>query len=365
VTIRDPNFARWMIGSMRSGLVAIDADARVVGLSSEARRILGCPEGRLETLLGRPCQEVLAAQPAVLAGLRGALDGRDRPSRAELVLAPVNGRPARTIGFTLLCVRDPSGAARGAAIVFRDLTPFERMDEQDRLRDRLAALGQMAAGLAHAIRNPLASMEVLAGLLKRQLGDRPEEQFLVEDLMGELRGLAGTVTASLEFVRPVSISRTPCDPKAILEASLGLARARVAFAGAIEREYADPLPRLAADADELRAALTDLLVNALEAMGESGSKEEHRLLLHLEAEGPGDERRELEIRISDSGPGIPEELRERIFYPFFTTKGRGSGVGLANAQKVILSHGGSISVESGPGAGSTFCVRLPCDERPS
>jgi len=350
---------------MRSGLVAIDADGGVVALSPDARRILGCPEEPLETLLGRPCQEVLATQPAVLARLREALDGRDRPSRAELVLDPVIGRPARTIGFTLLCVRDPSGAVRGAAIVFRDLTPFERMDEQDRLRDRLAALGQMAAGLAHAIRNPLASLEVLAGLLKRQLGDRPEERSLVEELMGELRALAGTVTASLEFVRPVSIGRAPCDPKAILEASLDLARARVAFAGAIRREYTDPIPRLDADADELRAALTDLLVNALEAMGESGSTQGHRLVLHIEAEGEGDGRRELEIRISDSGPGIPEEIRERIFYPFFTTKERGSGVGLANAQKVILSHGGSIEVESGVGAGSTFCVRLPADELPS
>jgi signal transduction histidine kinase len=365
VTIRDPDFASWMIGSMRSGLVAIDADGVVVGLSPDAGRILGCPEGPLETLLGRPCQEVLAAQPAVLARLGEALDGRDRPSRAELVLESADGRAARTIGFTLFCVRDPSGAVRGAAMVFRDLTPFERMDEQDRLRDRLAALGQMAAGLAHAIRNPLASMEVLAGLLKRQLGEHPEERSLVEELMGELRALAGTVTASLEFVRPVSISRVRCDPKALLEESLDLARARIRFAGAIRREYADPLPRLVADADELRAALTDLLVNALEAMTEDGSGEGHRLALRLEVEDAGGERRELGIRISDSGPGIPEELRERIFYPFFTTKGRGTGVGLANAQKVILSHGGSIEVKSGAGAGCALCVRLPVDELPS
>ena len=347
---------------MRSGLVAIDADGRVVGLSSDARLILGCPEEPLEALLGRPCEEILTAQPAVLARLREALDGRDRPSRAELVLERVNRRPARTIGFTLLNVRDPSGAVRGAAMMFRDLTPFERMDEQDRLRDRLAALGQMAAGLAHAIRNPLASMEVLGGLLKRLLGDRPEELSLVEELLGELRALAGTVTASLEFVRPVSISRVPCDPEALLEASLDLARARIPFTGAIQREYAGAVPRLAVDADALRAALTDLVVNALEAMAESGAEEEHRLVLHLEVEGAGDEKRELGIRISDSGPGIPEELRERIFYPFFTTKERGSGVGLANAQKVILSHGGSIVVESGAGAGSTFCVRLPAGE---
>jgi nitrogen-specific signal transduction histidine kinase len=362
VTIRDPDFACWVVGSMRSGLVAIDANGAVVAMSPDAQRILGCPEGPLETLLGRPCQEVLAAQPVVLARLCEALDGRDRPSRAELVLEPVDGRPARTIGFTLLCVRDPSGVVQGAAIVFRDLTPYERMDEQDRLRDRLAVLGQMAAGLAHAIRNPLASMEVLAGLLKRQLGDRPEERSLVEELLGELRALAGMVTASLEFVRPVSISRAPCNPEAILEASLDLARARVAFSGEIVREYADPLPCLSADADELKAVLTDLLVNALESMAEGGSTQGHRLVLQLRAEGAGDERRELEIRISDSGPGIPQELRERIFHPFFTTKEHGSGVGLANAQKVILSHGGSIEVESG--GGSTFQVRLPLDEAP-
>jgi signal transduction histidine kinase len=351
-----------MIGSMRSGLVAIDADGGLVGLSPAAQRILGCPEGPLEALLGRPCQEVLAAQPAVHARLRETLDGRERPSRAEMALEPVDGRAPRTIGFTLLCVRDPAGAVRGAAIVFRDLTPFERMDEQERLRDRLAALGQMAAGLAHAIRNPLASMEVLAGLLKRQLGERPEELVLVEELMGELRALAGTVTTSLEFVRPVSISRGRCDPEALLEESLDLARARVPFAGAIRREYADAVPRLAADADELRAALTDLLVNALEAMAEGGSGGGHRLSLHLEVDDAGDERREVEIRISDSGPGIPEELRERIFYPFFTTKEGGTGVGLANAQKVVLSHGGSIEVKSGSDAGSTVCVRLPVDE---
>jgi signal transduction histidine kinase len=205
-------------------------------------------------------------------------------------------------------------------------------------------------------------MEVLAGLLKRQLGEHPEELSLVEELMAELRALAGMVTASLEFVRPVSISRVPCDPQALLEASLELARARVPFSSPIRRKYAAALPRIVADSDELRTALADLLVNALEAMLENGSEAGHHLGLQLDAAGAGDERRELEIRISDSGPGIPEELRERIFYPFFTTKERGSGVGLSNAQKVILSHGGSIEVEGGAGAGSTFCVRLPVDE---
>ena len=97
-------------------------------------------------------------------------------------------------------------------------------------------------------------------------------------------------------------------------------------------------------------------------MVEKDPEKEHRLALQLEVEETGDRRRELEIRISDTGPGIPEELQERVFYPFFTTKHGGSGVGLANAQKVILSHAGSIRLE--PGQGATFCVRLPVDEVP-
>jgi len=239
----------------------------------------------------------------------------------------------------------------------------------------------MAAGLAHEIRNPLASMEVLAGLLRRRLEGRPEEQALVGELVGELRALASTVNASLEFVRPLAPARTTVDAVELVEESLALARSRVAFEGAIERDYAEALPFLLADAEQLRAVVTNLLVNALEAMrGDAGSEAPdggHRLRIELRAEseeratwavGPTGEgtdaplarpARELVIAVSDSGPGVPAELRERIFYPFFTTKQRGSGIGLAHAQKVMASHGGAIDLESREGEGATFRLRLP------
>jgi signal transduction histidine kinase len=364
VPLQDPEFARWLVGSIRSGLIAIDASGAVAALNAEAHRILRCALPSPADAIGVDCRSALAPQAGVARLLLEALDGRERPSRAELVLDHRDGRPQLTIGYTLGAVRDGAGCVRGAVLQFRDLTPYERSAEQERLRERLAALGEMAAGLAHEIRNPLAGMEVTAGLLARRVRGSPEQAALVDELRAELRRLAATVTDCLEFVRPVALRQEPVDPVAVLEQSLARARSRVAFAGAVERAYADAPPALRGDAEALLAVLTNLIVNAFEAM-EGASAASQRVRLELEvgadAEAGGGRRpaRELVFTVADSGPGIPDELHERIFYPFFTTKQRGSGVGLAHAQKVVAGHGGRLELESAAGHGATFRVRLP------
>jgi signal transduction histidine kinase len=261
-------------------------------------------------------------------------------------------------------------------MLFRDLTPFERSDERERLRDRLAALGEMAAGLAHEIRNPLAGMEVLAGLLGRRLANRPQERALVADFTEQLRRLAETVTQSLEFVRPVALQREPMDPATLVEVALERALARAPRPGTIERRYEPDLPLIAADPQLIGAAITDLILNACEAMGGSGG----RLALGLhERLAPRPTRavrvdadradsaacaalaREIVFSVSDTGPGIAPELREKVFYPFFTTKQEGSGVGLAQVQKIVVGHGGSVALECGAGGGCTFRVHLPVE----
>ena len=362
----DARFLGWLLDSMRSGLVAIDRTGVVVRANPAARRMLslaGC-------VVGSACRSALRGQPAIASLLESALDGSERPSRAELVLEPAGDEPARTIGFTLDPVRDAGGEVAGAVLVFRDLTPFERHDEQERLRDRLAALGQMAAGLAHELRNPLAGMEVLAGLLRRRLAGQPEELALLTELVGELRGLSRTVTESLEFVRPMRLVREEVDPVGLLEESLALARSRVPFAGQIERDYDEELPGIRADAEQLRAVETNLIVNAFEAMQGCARPEGHRLRLGLRvlaradvaapADGAADGR-ELLITVADTGAGIDSELRERVFHPFFTTKQRGSGVGLAHAQKIVTGHGGLLELDGRPGQGAVFRVRLPIE----
>jgi signal transduction histidine kinase len=224
-------------------------------------------------------------------------------------------------------------------------------------------------------------MEVVAGLLRRRLADRPEEQGLVDQIIGELRSVAETITASLDFVLPVPIERRPMDPVALVEDAISMARSRVRFEGAIDRDFGHDLPRIHADPEQLRSVVTNLIVNAFEAMAGGRAEGETRLGLFLKCVATdrdlcsvrvsSDGRtatprqisgKELVIGIADTGAGVPAELREKIFYPFFTTKPDGSGIGLAAAQKIVASHGGIIDVDGEEGGGATFRVRLPLGE---
>jgi signal transduction histidine kinase len=346
-------FASWLVGSLRTGLLAVAADGRIALVSPEAARTFEL--GEPEALVGQPAAEVLAKLPAVRALLAEGMRGHELPSRAELEIALPGAAASRPIGFTLVSVRDGPGAARGAALLFRDLTPFERMDEQERLRDRLAALGQMAAGLAHEIRNPLASIQVLVELLKRGLGDRPDELELVEEVLGELDGLTRIVNGSLAFVRPHAATRAPVQLSELVDGALRRARARVPFEGAIDVDVPIAL-RPSIDALQLERTLVNLIVNAFEAMRDAKSA---RPALRIEASLADGE---LRVAVSDTGPGVSAENRERIFYPFFTTREQGTGVGLAEVHKMVVSHGGSVEVRERPGGGAVFLVHLPLEE---
>jgi signal transduction histidine kinase len=350
----DCAFPDWLLGSLRTGLLAADASGRLVRLSPEAARVLELGEAAAQ--LGRPAAEVLAAHPALVALLGEALRGHELPPRAELELTLRGGRERRPIGFTLVPVRDGADVLRGAALLFRDLTPFERQDEQARLRDRLAALGQMAAGLAHEIRNPLASIQVLLELLKRSLGKR-EDVELVGEILVELDSLTRIVNGSLEFVRPRAAMRAPVALAPLVHEAVRRARARVPFDGRVEIAV-EPGLTPTVDALQLESVLVNLIANAFEAMRGEARPGGHALEVAAEsAEG------ELRLRVADSGPGVPPENRERIFYPFFTTRERGTGVGLAEVHKAVVSHGGSVEVRERTGGGALFVIRLPLEER--
>jgi signal transduction histidine kinase len=359
---RDPAepFECWIVASMSSGVLGVDASGAVAAMNRGARRILGCPIDPSQPVLGRPCGEVLAAQPEVARLLHGALRRPHPISRAELLLRATGPAPRIAIGFTLSPVHDRFGALRGAAMLLRDLAPIERQDERERLRDRLAALGQMAAGLAHEIRNPLASLEVAVGLLRRRLDEASGALPLLDGMQADLRGLEATVSASLDHVRPLVPDREPLAAVPLLEEALATALARISFEGPVERDYPHALPALVGDADQLRSALAELIVNALEAM--AGPADAMRLGLAVRVTQGGDGRPcELVLRVSDTGPGIAPELREKVFYPFFTTRARGSGLGLPSAQKIAAAHGGGIEIDSRPGACSV-ALRLPVEE---
>jgi signal transduction histidine kinase len=411
--VADADFAAQVWEHSTSGVCAVDAAGSLVMINAAARRTLG---GSCATApLGVPCEQALADYPTLARLLREALAGRPALSRAELCAESANGE-RRVIGLSMTTLPDAAGAIRGAAVVFRDLAPIERSGERERLQQRLAALGEMAAGLAHELRNPLASMEVLAGLLQRRVhGDR-DALSLVMELRGQIRQLGDTVTASLDYLRPVALARETVDFADLVDEAIVLAFARAPRPDRVDRHYAAPLPRLAVDRQLLGVALVNLIVNACEAMagarasfaqrrhpGGSQSRgmtprmlgeaehlvtegerrpsgAESRLALELEV-GAAPEiarpvrvdrecsdaapaSRELRIAVGDSGPGISEEIRDRIFDPFFTTRESGSGIGLANVQKIVHAHGGSLSLESSQ-RGSVFRVHLPLPAEPA
>jgi PAS domain S-box-containing protein len=370
--VAEADFAAQVWEHSTSGICAVDADGSLVMINAAARRTLG---GACATApLGTPCEQALADYPTLARLLREALAGRPALSRAELCADCSDGE-RRVIGFSITTLPDAAGAIRGAAVVFRDLAPIERSGERERLQQRLAALGEMAAGLAHELRNPLAGMEVIAGLLQRRLSGQPDALVLVAELRSQIRQLGETVTASLDYLRPVALMRESIDLAEVADEAIVFALARAPRPDRIDRRYAAALPRLAADRQLLGIALVNLIANACEAMAEvRPTGRESRLALAVEVgaapelmrpvrvdRDPTDAApasRELRIAVGDNGPGISEEIRDRIFDPFFTTRASGSGIGLANVQKIVHAHGGSLSLESSP-HGSVFQIHLP------
>ena len=192
-------FFRHLVFNLRTGVLAITHTGEVAAINDIAYRVLGLAPRPDD--IGRPFGTVLQDCPEVCRVLQEAFELDDLPNRAEVRLR----KTGRAIGYTLSRIHDDTGALVGATLFFKDLTRVEQMEERDRLRDRLAALGEMAAAIAHEVKNPLASIEVMAGVLKRQLTDQPEALESLSDIIKEAKMANAIVVEVLEFVRPISL----------------------------------------------------------------------------------------------------------------------------------------------------------------
>jgi nitrogen fixation/metabolism regulation signal transduction histidine kinase len=192
-------FYRDLVWSLRNGVLAVTVDGRIAVMNDVAYKILGIPQQRSD--IGRPFTGVLKGQPEVVRIIGGAFEMSHLPSRAELRLKSSN----KVIGYTISQVHDSRGRVTGAALFFKDLTRVEQLEERERLRDRLAALGEMAAAIAHEVKNPLAGIEVMAGILKRQLPESPDAQAILGDIIKEAKMANAIVLEVLEFVRPIRL----------------------------------------------------------------------------------------------------------------------------------------------------------------
>ena len=364
-----PDFYRRMIEGMRCGILIVNRAGGIVMVNDHARSILELAEF---PPVGAPVDQALSQHPQLAHILRDSFGMARLPNRAEIDLKS-RSENGKTIGFTLSLVRDDDGEPTGAALFFKDLTHVEHKEEQERLKDRLAALGQMAANLAHEIRNPLAAIEVSCSLLKRRApaadaGSRD----LLDKIIAEVKRLNRTITSSLEFVRPISLTLGPASIENVLDDALTVAVGRRGKPGIrIERRACPRLSSFRMDRGQLRQVFENLFINAFEAMGETGTltievtsaaapaapSTPYRPVGSLEPAESFDTY--CVVRVQDSGAGIAEDHLDKLFYPFFTTKKQGSGVGLSMAKKIVDSHRGLIDVVSRVGEGTVFTVRLP------
>jgi signal transduction histidine kinase len=227
----------------------------------------------------------------------------------------------------------------------------ERRLEAEALRQsRLAAMGEMAAMLAHEVRNPLGAMELFTGLLLQDLREQPEAQRLAQQVARGIVDLNHLVANLLEFTRTREARRAVVDCCALVEDALRYtADLRAAGCITLERRYAVPLVPAVADPELLRPVLLNLIRNAVQAMDAGGT-------LTVAAASHGDRTA---VRVTDTGCGIPAEAREEIFRPFYTTRTRGTGLGLSVARGLVVAMGGELTVESEVGRGTTFTVWLP------
>jgi two-component system sensor histidine kinase HydH len=246
------------------------------------------------------------------------------------------------------------GGCNGAVVVLRDLREIKLLQEKVKRSEKLAAIGELAAGVAHEIRNPLSSIRGFAQFLRHSLKDKPQEKEYAETMVTEVDRINKVVTDLLTFARPMTVEISPTDITELIEHSIRLVEAdALARDIKIQMKVSD-LPKLRLDANQITQALLNLLLNALQALPPKGSIETGAELDTAESR--------LHLWVKDDGPGIPFNQIKKIFDPFYTTQKKGTGMGLAIVYKIAENHNGEIKVDSPPKGmtrGCCFSIIIP------
>jgi PAS domain S-box-containing protein len=349
-----------ILGSLTSGVVTLDLDGRVATLNPAAELLTGLFEPEVR---GRYCTEVFAHTAGVSEALMETLANRAGVSNAALVLRRPSGTTV-PVELSTAPLRGIEGKELGVVGMFRDLAQVRELEDQVRRSDRLAALGTLAAGLAHEIKNPLTSLRTFTRLLPRKFEDERYRTTFQRVVPRELERINAIVERLLELARPGRLTLERVQVPHLLERVLELYEHQIQSGEVtVVREYARDCPPIQADGEQLYQAFVNLVTNALDAMGPGG-----RLTLRAGWDeggtvlGParrGGAPRRLQVEIEDTGAGIGAAEADKVFNPFFTTKSSGTGLGLALTHKIIEDHRGSITFRSTPGVGTTFRVLLP------
>jgi two-component system sensor histidine kinase PilS (NtrC family) len=337
-----------IIESINSGLVTTDAAGRIGFINRGGSEITGYPA---EEVVGRSVEELFGMEPGSLREIGQQLHA-ERRFRLERYFESKSGGTI-FLGIAVSNLYDRSGRSLGYIFIFQDLTDIHALEQEIRLKERMAALGEMAAGMAHELRNPLAAISGSVQYLKGALQLEGETLELMDIILRESQRLDQAIRDFLTFARPGGFDPERSDLVKLIEDSLKLLRKSRQFRSRhrVETRYAASQIWCEVDQNRMKQVFWNLANNALKAMPDGGT-------LTIEVGwGPGGER--AEIRFIDDGRGMSEAERERYFQPFSGTFEDGSGLGAAIVYRLVEEHGGRISLDSEPGQGTRVRVELP------
>ncbi len=363
------------VESLKSGLLTTDLDGRITSFNSEAERITSRHRSEV---LGLSIEAIL---PRIREHLHADIEraeDRSGSSRGRMTYRGQDGA-LRHLGIGTYALRDGEAGADGHVVIFQDVTDVVEMEVSLRQSERLAAIGELSASIAHEIRNPLAaisgSIEMLQGGKADSgsgagSGPGADSAHLMKIALREVDRLNKLISDFLRYARPGPLKRETVALQEILGDVLEMFEAASPDGVEIDLSVEEGLT-VFADSDQLRQVLWNLVLNAAEAMPEGGHlrvaatalaeshSQEGAARGRRDQKGEEGKARWLEIAIADDGTGIPQDKLERIFDPFFTTKQTGSGLGLATVHRIVESHGGAVRLESESGVGTTVRIRLP------
>ena len=355
-----------ILSSFRAGILAIRSDGTVSFINPIGAKILeGCSIREGENIHPR------AGENVFFRSLSEALSMSYLPTRLETELPGRDGE-RQNLGFTLSELKEGENRV-GICAFFKDLTHVEMTEESENLKERLLMLGQMAAGLAHEIRNPIASIGVHASFLKSHLSGNEKLLSSVGMMAREVEKVEYIIRECLNFVRPAELGIRSVRVDTLLDGVVArMVTLHPGMKFSVQKSSSGDLS-VDVDAALLEQALTNILANAVDACQGKGTvtvslktsrhfTESVRLKRRVEMLLPGQSGKEeqfLRIHIRDDGPGIPPEIQDRIFVPFFTTKKTGTGIGLSMAQKIVHAHGGVLDMDSEIGKGTEFIIKIP------
>jgi signal transduction histidine kinase len=337
-----------ILGNLQDGILLFTADGRAVLVSEAARRFLGIEQG---SILGRRAPEIFDRSTVLGLALSEAFE-----SGATLMQVEIRTETGRRILASLDFIHDDrtgpgSGHRFGALVTLHDLESVEQIESELELSRRMAAIGRLTSGVGHEVKNPINAIVVHLELLKTKLGDAsaPAVRHL-EVIDSEIHRLDRVVQTLVDFSRPVELQLHEQDLRPVIADVLALAAEELSTHNVTLVSRMPSTPLVAnVDADLMKQAVLNVIQNGAQAMQQGGTLE-----VVLE-----EDHKTGVLRIADEGPGIPEDIREKIFDLYFTTKSGGSGIGLAMTYRVLQLHHGSVEVQSRAGRGTEFLLRVP------